>query len=339
MDYPGEKLLTRLWETLAEKGIGSLFAPWQARRMGRAQIETRREELLALAQAEKDAEGIRAGQLTYQGGEVIPTSDPEGRHLPDGRIEPVLDASALVLKVRENQLKDEIRKEVNVAKAISRAEEILEYDEQKPPDSSVNEDWLYSWRDYAGKVSSEELQDLWGRVLAGEVKNPGSYSLRTLEFLKGISKSEAEIISRVAKFVIDGLIVRKKEEFLERQGVRFSDLLFLQELGVLSGVESIGLTTKFSSRADDKYLQYLFAQDKVIILEGEDAGHVVQLSVYLVTSIGKEILRLASFSVDSDYLESVAKGLVSDKVSVKVADWIQETANYGRYSNERRIDA
>lgn len=53
MDYPGEKLLTRLWETLAEKGIGSLFAPWQARRMGRAQIETRRDELLALAKLRK----------------------------------------------------------------------------------------------------------------------------------------------------------------------------------------------------------------------------------------------------------------------------------------------
>ena len=228
---------------------------------------------------------------------------------------------------------------MNVAKSISKAEEILEHDEQEPPESSVNEDWLYSWRDYAGRVSLEELQELWGRVLAGEVKNPGSYSLRTLEFLKGISKAEAEIISKVAKFVIGGFIARKKEAFLERQGVSFSDLLFLQELGVLAGVESIGLKKNFGSRADDRYVQYLFAQDKVIILEGDDPGHVVDLSVYLVTSIGNEILRLASFSVDPDYLESVAKGLASDKVRVKIADWIQETASSGRYSKARHIEA
>ena len=36
-------------------------------------------------------------------------------------------------------------------------------------------------------MSSEELQTLWGRTLAGEIKSPGSYSLRTLDFLKNLS--------------------------------------------------------------------------------------------------------------------------------------------------------
>ena len=52
MDVPGEKLLIKLWETIADKGIGSLLKPWQMRREGRAAIGVCREELLALAQAE-----------------------------------------------------------------------------------------------------------------------------------------------------------------------------------------------------------------------------------------------------------------------------------------------
>ena len=55
MDLPGEKLVIKLWETLAEKGVGSLLSPWQAGRDGRARIEVRRQEILILAQAEKDA--------------------------------------------------------------------------------------------------------------------------------------------------------------------------------------------------------------------------------------------------------------------------------------------
>lgn len=338
MDYPGEKLLLRLWETLTEKGIGSLFAPWQARRMSRAQIDTRRDELLTLAQAEKYAEDIRAGKITYLDGDIMPVSMSKRGRISDRRIEPIEDAPALINEVLKKKLHEQIRKESNIAKAVSVAEDVLEQDEQEPPDSTVNEDWLYSWRDYAGQVSSDELQDLWGRVLAGEVKNPGSYSLRTLEFLKSLSKSEAEIINRVAKFVINGSIVREKEEFLEREGVSFSDLLFLQELGVLSGVESIGLTTKYRSVDKDKYVNYLIAQDKIVILEGGDPNHVVELSVYIVTLVGKEILKLAAFSIDSDYLESVAKGLVSEKITVKIADWIQVTANEGRYSNIMQVD-
>lgn len=56
MGWPGEQLVIRLWDTLSEKGVGSLLRPWQMKREGMAQIEIRRAELLALAQAEKDAE-------------------------------------------------------------------------------------------------------------------------------------------------------------------------------------------------------------------------------------------------------------------------------------------
>ncbi|MEW6673943.1 MAG: hypothetical protein AB1427_19795 [Thermodesulfobacteriota bacterium] len=57
MEWPGEQLLIKMWETHSEKGIGSLLRPWQIKREGFAHIELRRAELIALAQAEKDAEG------------------------------------------------------------------------------------------------------------------------------------------------------------------------------------------------------------------------------------------------------------------------------------------
>ncbi len=51
MEFPGEKLVIKLWETVAERGIGGLFRPWQMRREGRVSIELKREELLVIAQA------------------------------------------------------------------------------------------------------------------------------------------------------------------------------------------------------------------------------------------------------------------------------------------------
>jgi len=50
MEIPGEKLIINLWETIADKGIGSLLKPWQIRREGRANLDVKREEMLALAQ-------------------------------------------------------------------------------------------------------------------------------------------------------------------------------------------------------------------------------------------------------------------------------------------------
>ena len=58
MTFPGEKLVIRLWETIADKGIGGFLKPWQIKREGMAHLEVRRAELLALAQTKKDVEDI-----------------------------------------------------------------------------------------------------------------------------------------------------------------------------------------------------------------------------------------------------------------------------------------
>ena len=97
---------------------------------------------------------------------------------------------------------------------------------------TVDEDWLFRWRDAASLVSSEELQALWGRVLAGEIKSPGSFSLRTLEFLKNISHEEALTIAKLAPFVIDDNCIFRNEKLLDSEGITFGFLLKLQNLGI-----------------------------------------------------------------------------------------------------------
>jgi len=52
MEFPGEKLVTQLWETVAEKGIGNIFKPGQILREGRAHSQAQAERIVMLAQAE-----------------------------------------------------------------------------------------------------------------------------------------------------------------------------------------------------------------------------------------------------------------------------------------------
>ena len=62
MEFPGEKLLIRLWETIAEKGIGGWLRPWQNRREGQSRIDVHREALLVFAQTERDIKDIQSGR-------------------------------------------------------------------------------------------------------------------------------------------------------------------------------------------------------------------------------------------------------------------------------------
>ena len=229
MEAPGEKLAIRIWETVTEKGIGGLLEPWHKRRIGKAAIDLDRTRRLALAQVEQDVKAIESGTKRLEGSRLVDVS-PESESAP---------APTLAERLQHNLVADQMRREVNVARAVLHAEAAaLEEGEQgePPPDRKVDDDWLYRWRDSASTVSNERLQDLWGRVLAGEVKSPGTFSLRMLEFLKNLSQEEAQLIEKLAPFVVDGSFVHRdwsadRHDSLEPHGISAGDLMMLDNLG------------------------------------------------------------------------------------------------------------
>ncbi len=325
MEFPGEKLVIKLWETITEKGIGGLLKPWQLRREGRAQLELRREELLVLAQVEREVEEIRNGAkiLDCKKIELLPQQLTENISA-DGseqKVIPYLELDKVVQSVNANHLSDTIRREVNVSKAIIYAEAELENDPLPPPEKNISDDWLYRWRDSAGTVSNDELQNLWGRLLAGEIKSPGSFSLRTLEFLKNLSHEEATSISKLSPFVIDGVIFRGDKELLDKEGITYGYLLLMQELGILSGVEALKLTITKTSVEENQFLCGLCSNGYVLIVKNEDANKKFTLQACPVTSIGKQILRLGSFSPNIGYMRRVGEVIKEQGFEVQLAKY------------------
>jgi Protein of unknown function (DUF2806) len=78
-----------------------------------------------------------------------------------------------------------------VDKQCERAEQVVVVYEAGPnqkPDFT----WTIRLLGYAEGMADPYLQELWGKVLAGEIEQPGSYSLRTLDFLSVMTQKEAE---------------------------------------------------------------------------------------------------------------------------------------------------
>jgi hypothetical protein len=345
LDFPGEKLVLKLWETLAEKGIGSLLSPWQLKREGRARNEVRRDELLMLAQAEMDAADVRAGrkQLRRDGTLMLTsTVDPglgSGGVPLAARAEPMLGLQDVMRSAAVSVAVEQARIEINSAKAVLYAEEQLAGDSQQVPDRQVEEDWLYAWKEYAGRVAAEDLQKLWGSVLAGEIKSPGRYSIRTMEFLKTLSKAEAEEISKLARYSLDGRIARSQMACLEANGINFGLLLRMQGLGIVSGVEALGLETAYKTSVTGKFIKALISNGRALIIEHDDPEKTLKLEVYLLTEVGVQILGLGSFEPDLEYLKLVGKQIAAQGFRVQLCDWRQLSETDGEYFNPVQIDA
>ena len=317
--YPGEKLVIRLVEAAAALG-----RPWQMRRKGRARVDVRREELLMLAQTEQDVKDIRSGRKIVDANYQL--------------VELHEQASPLAIMHR-NRIAQEIRSEVNVSKALLMAEAELEDDPQAPPDRTVDEDWLFRWRDSVCMVSSDELRSIWGRVLAGEIKSPGSFSLRTLEFLKNISQEEALSIAKLAPFVLRNQCIFKNEKILDSEGINFGFLLGLQNLGITCGVDAGALSRTTSSNKPNKFSELLISHDRVLVVTREDSSKNMTLPIYGLTSLGQQVFKLGSFKSHEIYLRSVGQAICRQGFNVSLARWVPVTEIAGRYYEPQEICA
>lgn len=337
MQVPGEKLLIKLWETLAEKGVGSLLKPWHTIRQGQAEAEVRRHELLMLVQVEKDAEDIRAGRKIYlntaSGVKLLSSlSDGDGG-AQVSRIEPSLSFESAAIKADSVRASFAVQEEVNCCKAVLYAEERLRSDKAEAPLESVEDDWLYAWRLNAGKVTSEDMQKLWGSVLAGEIKAPGKYSLRTMDFLSKLSRVDAERITKLAPFVIGDIISSEHSDYLSAKGVKYSFLLQMQELGLLIGVESLTIRKNFSSAFKDGFARVLVSNGKCLLVEHSKVDADLSIPAYRLTSVGCEVLSIGSFEPDLDYLRLVGERLVKEGFTVHICDWVEEDEGQGSCDN------
>ncbi|HDU8579756.1 hypothetical protein CGJ21_23245 [Vibrio parahaemolyticus] len=336
----GDELIGKLWDTVTKGGIGSLAAPWQTRRQGRANADARRDELLVLAQTEIDVADIKAGRKKLnEKRELVDVHQPDSdSHLIEyksGKIEPYFSIPEIenIAEARHNAQK--LQEQVNVTKAVLFAEEELENFTTEASSEDIDQDWFTRWRDCAEKVSNEDLQRLWAKALAGELVSPGSYSLRTLEFIKNISKSEAHDIAKLAPYVIGRSI--HQVPCLEEDGINFSFLLEMDDLGVISGVKGGGLQLTMNSQVSDKYENALFHNNKIMLLKHESATKSVNFDCYKVTKLGCEVLRLGVFPTREQYLEQIGKQAKQQGFEVIIGDWVQTTKDYGNYYNAKTL--
>ena len=99
-----------------------------------------------------------------------------------------------------------LRERSNVNKTLKVAMEDLQESESdnsavQPTDigqqEPISEDFLNRFEEVVRFKSSEEMQDYFGRILAGEIRKPGTFSIRTLTILSEIDQNVAGLFKKL----------------------------------------------------------------------------------------------------------------------------------------------
>ncbi len=157
----------------------------------------------------------------------------------------------------------------------------------EPPADEPEEEWLNVFERYAEEASTERMQKLWGRVLAGEIRSRGSFSMRSLRFLSEFSQSDATLFAWFCENVFAECVpislVRPDEE------ADIRDLLSLQAADLIDGVDGAGL--QLSVRFDEHGFGFFREANLVLLLSGMPGGSVA-IKSYTLTPVGRELIKL-----------------------------------------------
>lgn len=184
-------------------------------------------------------------------------------------------------------------------------------------DDPVDADWAPRYFDAVKDVSRDDMRRRWGRLLAGELVRPGSFSLRTLDVLHNLSSADAQLFDRVAPFVLDGAYLVAQNDILFRTSpLNFADILRLEECGLLlRGIRWFGKST-----VSDKYLLPIQCHDKLLTLDGPDPKAVLRLDAFMLTGPGREIHSLERYKADIGTLEEVGREVKQWGISATIAE-------------------
>lgn len=223
------------------------------------------------------------------------------------------DFSHLVQRAGERFVQQELMKQRNIENVIDSAYDILEK-EDRCSEEPIERGWLNRFFNSVADVSDEDLQKLWGKVLAGEIKQPKSYSLRTLETLKNISKYEAELFQKIVPYIVEmsgTLFLTSKKQLLEKYGIEYGEILRLDECGLIN---SNGLITVNPPLSNAKEVA-LHNRSKLMIMQGiETEENVVSIGSYGLTGAGIELFHIIQSDSDDDFLYDLAEDIVSNNI-------------------------
>jgi hypothetical protein len=270
--------ITKLIEVTAD-AIGTVYEPHKVKKLADAHAY----EIEAYSKAVKENPDLK-----------ISIESPDGIKIDPVGIQPLFQRAGQRVIYRE------ITRQQNIENVVRKtANEFA--DNEKVSNTPVDADWASRFFEYAANVSNDELQLLWAKILAGEIRRPQSCSLRTLVVLRDLSRDEAKAFVNLSPYFLytgDDIMLYNNEDLFKKYGVLFADVLLLFDAGMLISMSTLGYNQPI-----DKNEHVLFHSESLacIVSAKEDCSKSINFPAYKATEAGKELYEITNHEADRDF--------------------------------------
>lgn len=289
------KPLTKLVETLAN-GVGILYGPIHKKRMAKATAE----EIQIIADVCQKNLQI---PIDYEKDGVVISTNQQ--------------IADLAKRAMLCNLAQEMNKQQNIEEILRVTKDVLEH-ETSVSNEPVSQTWLSNFLEAAGHVEEEDLQKIWGKLLAGEIKQPNSYSLRTLNTLKNMTSNEARIFQSLSSFVVMGEekgFLPHDNELHTKYDIEYENILLLDDCGLINSQGETNCVFSFKPNN----VEQLYNNNFVAKLHKKNCVDTdVQLDVYPLTSAGRELFNIVSKDSNLNFFKDIIKKIEQGNKNISV---------------------
>lgn len=233
------------------------------------------------------------------------------------------EAQEIELRAVERLLSIAARRQENIEAIVESARAQLPGEASSEP---VDPDWAARYFDACQDVSDNDMRERWGKLLAREVTEPRSFSLRTLAVFGHMTRAEAELFERLCA----GSLRRGKHLFpmifdLQNDALAaiglgtFEDIQALVDAGLISLTSLVLPADQTSSKGvgfDAGEMGVLWAkppeQMNPLGLEKfglSDFSKEISLGAIALTPTGRQLAVLTAWSPSQARVDAAALGL------------------------------
>lgn len=225
------------------------------------------------------------------------------------------------IRIQSRLMAQERIRQKNIDDVVDIAANQLKGEKEVPKDK-ISVDWAIRFFNTIQDISDEEMKLIWGKLLAGEIKTPGSYSLRAIELLKNLSSEEAKLFTEASKLALKrahDIVIIQSDNINNDYGLTFDKILTLTDAGLLKPIIDTAIDLEPLNGADGVVFTYGNYAIKA------NVKSEVEIASYIYTTAGSQIYKLIDNpEVNLDYLKRVLKSVSNDNVKFqlyKITKW------------------